>query len=126
MREVALAFVIAVLAYGCGMTTAELLPLAHAHLLFLCSAAVLYSVGRAVNAAAPSAERGWFWRLFRRTLPWHPVFAGFAIGALLHEHLPDGIGDGRLASGIYFGASGVVATYAHDILRTWSKYGPKE
>lgn len=112
---------LACLAAGC-VSANEIIPVASAHVLFLTTAASLWALGRFATFMAPPAESHWFWRLFRRTLPWHPVFSGAAIGFLFPQVLPADVSAGRVAAALYFAGSGVLATYGHDVFRTWSKY----
>lgn len=106
---------------GC-ISANDVLPLASEHVLFVTTAASLYALGKFFTFMAPRADRGVFWRVFRQTLPWHPVFAGAFIGFAFPQLVPASVGVGRIASALYFAGSGVLATYGHDVLRTWTKY----
>ena len=110
-----------VLSVGC-VNPSDVIPVASEHVLFLATAASLYALGRFFTAVAPSSEAGRFWLLFRRTLPWHPVFAGGALGFACPTMLPAAVGAGHVAASLYFAAAGVLATYGHDCIRTWVKY----
>lgn len=113
------------LALSACANPAEALPLALPHLIFFTNAAVLYAIGRGATALAPPASRGLLWRLFRRTLPWHPLIAGACVGLLWPSMLPSAAGEGRPTAAMYFGASGVLACYGRDLFQTWIKYGHK-
>lgn len=76
-------------------------------------AAILYALGALFKRVAPDAARSAFWRWYRRTLPFHPVVVGMVYGWF--------VGDV-----VKFGASGVLACYAHDIYRTWVKHSSRE
>jgi hypothetical protein len=110
---------------GCMVESTDLLALLGSNLLFFTNAAVLWGIGRAVTSLAPAPTTP-LWKLFRRTLPWHPVAAGAFIGFTWSHMLPESAGHGRIAAAIYFGASGVLAAYAHDLFRTWLKHRPKQ
>lgn len=109
---------------GC-LTPVDVMPLVQAHLVFFATSAMLWAIGRCVTALVPKASAGGVWRLFRRTLPWHPVAAGAWIGYAFPHLLPAEFGTGRMASAIYFGAAGVLATYGHAVFREWVKHRPQ-
>ena len=96
------------------------LPTAQPHVIFFALSAVLWGVGKGVTALAPAAEASLFWRVFRRTLPWHPVIAGAGIGVAFPELVPGA--PGKMFAAIYFAAAGIFAAYDHDLLRTWGKF----
>ena len=62
-------------------------------------------------------------RLFRRTLPWHPVCAGVLLGFVFPDLTPAWFQAvaGRVAGAMYFGACGVLSTWAYDAVRKWRK-----
>jgi hypothetical protein len=110
-----------VLFTGC-VSLSEVLPFASEHVLFMTTAASFYALGRFFKFMAPAPEKGRFWRLFRQTLPWHPVFAGVFLGLFCPGICPASVGTGRIACALYFAGAGVLATYGHDVFRTWEKY----
>lgn len=78
----------------------------------LALAGVLYTLGVVANRIAPPASRNAFCRLYRRTLPYHPVFAGAAFGHCV-------IGDVTMGA-----LAGLLATWGRAVFRTWQKYAP--
>jgi hypothetical protein len=106
---------------GC-LGAADVLPLVQDHVLFATTAAMLWALGKFVTALVPPPGNSWFWKLFRRTLPWHPVFAGAWLGLAFPSLVPISVGAGRVAAMLYFGGAGVAAAYGHDVFRTWAKY----
>lgn len=74
-------------------------------------AGVLYTTGKVLKRIAPPASRNAFWRLYRRTLPHHPVFAGAVFG-----YAVDNVTMGAIA--------GLIATYGYDAYKVWQKYAP--
>lgn len=112
---------VALVLSGC-FGTSDVIPLLDQHVLFATTAAMLWALGRMATVLAPKACVSRFWSLYRRTLPWHPVLTGAGIGFAFPHLVPQAVGTGRVAAMLYFGASGVLATYGHDVFRTWVKY----
>jgi hypothetical protein len=114
--------IVMAMALSACFAAADVVPLIESHVLFATTAAMLWGLGKMATALAPEASASGFWALFRRTLPWHPVLTGAWLGLAFPHLVPESVGVGRVAAALYFGASGVLATYGHDVFRTWVKY----
>lgn len=92
------------------------------HPQLIAVAAILWALGQMAKGLAPPPSAGHFWRWYRKSLPWHPIFAGAAFGLLLPQLAGDGFGPGRAAAALFFASSGVGAVFFHTfVYRPWSK-----
>jgi hypothetical protein len=65
-------------------------------------------------------KAGFFWWM-RKTLPLHPVAAGALFGLIPGLPTSPGIPETMASSALYYGAAGLVSTWAFDIIRGIAK-----
>lgn len=116
--------IVVTLLSGCvsNETLQLVLPIAVEWWSFFAFAAIVWTVCQAAKSVAPDASTSKSWELFWQILPFIPVALGVAFGMLNVLPLPVAVVKAHASGSLYYGASGVLACYAHDIWQTWMKY----
>lgn len=108
---------------GCvsNETLSTVLPVLQEWWSFISFAAIAWTAGQmAKHLAPPPSTKGW--KFFWRTLPYHPVVLGVLFGCTGWGPMPVALVKAHATGAMYYGAAGVLATYAHDLWKTWVKY----
>jgi hypothetical protein len=93
------------------------------HPQFAAVSAILWALGQMAKGLAPLPSAGRFWRWYRKTLPWHPIFVGSVFGLAFPQLSLEGFGPGRAAASLFFAGSGVGAVFFHTfVYRPWTKH----
>lgn len=102
-------------------TLTAILPILVEWWSFLSFAAIAWTAGQAAKHLAPPPSTAG-WRIFWRTLPYHPVVFGMIFGATGIGPLPEAFVKAHGTGPLYYGFAGVIAVYSHDLWKTWVKY----
>lgn len=87
---------------------------------------ILWYVGQEIKKKIPPASTNWFWQWYWRTLSFHPLIIGLALG---YFGLPVPATINAMGHGIpelYYCFAGMASVKWHDALRTWQKYKIKK
>lgn len=86
-------------------------------------AAIFWLFGQQIKKFAPDAKSSLFWKIFRMTLPLHPVIAGALLGLLPFMPLPATINAlGGIVGSLYYAGAGFLSVYGHDIFQSARKH----
>jgi len=94
------------------MTPQEIVALAlgeHWPLFF--AVIVLWALGKLIKALTTHKRAG-AWATFHRTMTWHPMLMGAALGMVPGAPVPASVSDlGAFAASLYFAGAGVIASF---------------
>ncbi len=101
----------------------EFLTIALEHWPFFAASGLLWAIGQVIKAIVPPAATNKHWSIVWRLLPFYPFLFGLVIGCLPWAPLPPVVKTlGGFVGFLYYGASGVLASWFHDIWSTFKKY----
>lgn len=112
----------------------QLWPMVEANATGIAAAVIFVGTGELVKTALPArAGESAPSRLFRRTIPWHPVCAGIFLGLVFPGLTPAWVismassasagAAEHVAGAMYFGAWGVGSTWLYAAWHEWRKKG---